>query len=626
MNFVKMIEIYNSSEDKANVRFKLLKDFPYEMELLSNMNNWFYNEQLPVKLFIILNGLKEYPKCKCGREIKRFNKTEFKFIETCTEKTCEYRKENNAMRKKDYCLKKYGVENQFQRNEVKEKIRIIHDEKTDEEKKTIKQKREETNFKKYGTKTPAENKIIQHKIENTNLKRYGMKTVLENTEKIKKAVNDKFGVDNVMKDNSIKTKMINTTLEKYNGIGLGSDKIKKKFTETMIEKFDVENPMFVDDIKNKVIKTNLERYGVKSILLLPDIRNKVNISWQYKMQSKIQNFHSVKPLFDFDLEYKGVYNEYNWECLDCSTTFSSDLSDGKYPKCPKCFPYSKSKEELNIKHFIENLGFDVKHNKKPFGNYEIDLLIESAKLAIEYNGLYWHSESKLTNKNYHLNKTNDVEKHNYSLFHIYEHKWLEKPEIIMSMIKNKLNITESKIFARKCTIKSINTKMKNNFLNTTHIQGEDKSKIKLGLFYEKDLVAVMTFGKPRFNKNYSWELIRFSTKLNTNVVGGMSKLLTHFIKKYNPKDLITYADRSYSSGNSYEKIGFKKIKITKPNFWVIGDSITGADHRINWQKHKLKNKLKIYNEHLTAWENLLNNGYDRIWDSGNYVFEMKFQK
>ena len=147
-------------------------------------------------------------------------------------------------------------------------------------------------------------------------------------------------------------------------------------------------------------------------------------------------------------------------------------------------------------------------------------------------------------KNYHLNKTIECEKVGYRLIHIFEHEWVNKQKIIKAKLKSLFGVEQTRIYARKCIIKEISTDIKNEFLNTYHIQGEDKSKVKLGLFYEEKLVAVMTFGKPRFNKNYEYELIRYAT--SKHVIGGAGKLLKYFERNYKPKSIITYSDRRFS--------------------------------------------------------------------------------
>lgn len=169
-----------------------------------------------------------------------------------------------------------------------------------------------------------------------------------------------------------------------------------------------------------------------------------------------------------------------------------------------------------------------------------------------------------------------------------------------------MNIYQTKIYARKCIIKEISVKEKNKFLNLYHIQGEDKSKVKLGLFFNDELVACMTFGKPRFNKNYQWELIRFASKYK--VIGGASKLLKYFEKQYKPESIITYADRRFSKGNLYNLLEFKLLSKTQPNyFYIKGNEILT---RYQCQKHKLQKLLgDKFDKDLTETENMLANRF-----------------
>lgn len=619
--FKQIYKEYILSNDKANFRYTLMKKYPKEYEYLVSSDNWFVNEQLPVKLFIITHALTEYPKCKCNTPITTFNKNQNKFSEVCNTKSCEHRKQAYASRLKINSLRKYGVENISHASQIKEKISKNKKNLSVHKKQIIQLKREQTNLKKYGFKTPAENLDILEKIKKTNLDRFGEHFILSNTTKIRKAVKTKYGVDNVMLVDYIKDKAVSTNKNNHNGIGFSSENIIKKIKETNLEKYGFENAMHNSEIKEKMLQTTLNRFGVTSVLSLEEIRNKSKETWIQKMEFKINNFQTLKPLFDFNTQYVGIDTEYGWQCTACDTKFFSNLNDGIYPKCPTCYPYTKSKEELNIKKYLEEeLGLLVLHNKKPFGKFEIDLLIPELKIAIEYNGLYWHADDKIE-KNYHLNKTNLVEENGYQLIHIYEHLWLTKPEIIKSMLKAKAG-KNIKINARQCDIKEITTTLKNNFLNLHHIQGEDKSSVKLGLFFKNELLQVMTFGKPRFTNNscIDYEMIRLASKSNTTVVGGANKLFCYFKKKYVFKKIISYADRSHSMGNVYKKMGFKQNNISPPNFWVFGNSIKFPEHRLNWQKYKLNKKLITFDVNISAWDNMSKNGYKRYWDSGNLVF------
>lgn len=146
-------------------------------------------------------------------------------------------------------------------------------------------------------------------------------------------------------------------------------------------------------------------------------------------------------------------------------------------------------------------------------------------------------------------KTELCEAQGYQLIHIFEYQWNIKKNIIKERLKHLFGIYDDKIFARNCEVKEIYLKESENFLNNYHIQGSSKSSIKLGLFFNNELIAVMTFGKPRFNKNYEWELIRYAT--SKHVCGGAGKLLKYFERKYKPFSIISYADRCWSKGNLY---------------------------------------------------------------------------
>ena len=134
-------------------------------------------------------------------------------------------------------------------------------------------------------------------------------------------------------------------------------------------------------------------------------------------------------------------------------------------------------------------------------------------------------------------------------------------------------------------------------------------------------MSVMTFGKSRFDKKYKWEIIRFASKSNFTIIGGASKLLKYFIKIYNPKSIVTYSDRRFGDGDVYEKIGFNFIKSTHPSYYYVKG--LNVYSRFQFQKHKLRLKLNEYNDNLSEWENMIQNGYDRLWDCGHNKYEMK---
>ena len=152
-----------------------------------------------------------------------------------------------------------------------------------------------------------------------------------------------------------------------------------------------------------------------------------------------------------------------------------------------------------------------------------------------------------------------------------------------------------------------------------HLQGNVYGVVNLGLFYEDELVQLISIGKSRYNKNYEYEILRFCTKLNTTVLGGFSKLYKHFVELYNPTSVITYADARFGSGKVYLNSNFEYKHLSQPNFFYLFNG--KRESRIKYQKYKLSELLETFDPNLTGWENMKLNGFDKIWDCGNYRFE-----
>jgi len=408
------------------------------------------------------------------------------------------------------------------------------------------------------------------------------------------------------------------------------ESINNKIRTTTKNIYGVENGMQSEEIKEKARKTCLNKYGVEHASSSDQVKNKIRIGIRSSFyNNRIQNFDNVIPKFDLN-EYDGVKRtSYKWECKTCHSVFENRIEDGRIPICRTCNPiyYNKSTYESEIKDFINQTynGNIIKNHRDFYAKqkyYELDVYIPDMNFGIELDGIYWHSElGGNKNKNYHLSKTKYFLDKNIQIIHIFETEWINKKELIKSIISSKMNIIKNKIYARKCIIKEIESKILNDFIEQNHIQGMYSGSCNIGLYYNEELVSVISFGKSRFNKKYEWELLRFCNKLNTAVVGGFSKLLSHFIEEYKPKNILTYADRRYSNGNVYEKNGFKLIRETKPSYYYMKD-YRQLESRMKFQKHKLKNKLEHFNPNLTEWENMQANGYDRIWDCGNLVYEL----
>ena len=220
-------------------------------------------------------------------------------------------------------------------------------------------------------------------------------------------------------------------------------------------------------------------------------------------------------------------------------------------------------------------------------------------------------------------KTEKCESKGVQLIHIIEDEWLYKRDICISRLKSLFKISENKIGARKCEIKLIPKKVEKEFLEKNHIQGYIPSVYAYGLYYNNTLVSIMSFGKYRKNMgrkniNNEYELLRFCNKLNFNVIGGAYKLLKHFIKEVNPNKIISYADRRWSIGNMYEKIGFTFMKNTSPNyFYIFG---THRKNRFGFRKNILIEKYNCPPE-MTEKEFCFKQKWYRIYDCGHKLYE-----
>lgn len=124
----------------------------------------------------------------------------------------------------------------------------------------------------------------------------------------------------------------------------------------------------------------------------------------------------------------------------------------------------------------------------------------------------------------------------------------------------------SRIYARDCEIRQISDKEASVLNNKVHLQNHRKAHITYGLFYNNELVQLMSFSK---NKKYQWEIIRGCPGSNNIVIGGVSKLFKHFIRDYTPDEVFSYCDFNKFDGKSYEELGMKFIGYTAPDMKYI---------------------------------------------------------
>jgi hypothetical protein len=482
--------------------------------------------------------------------------------------------------------------------------------------KCSKLKKEHTNLIRYGEKHPLKNIKIREKIERTNKQKYGSDYIFKSEEikeKIKKTNLSKYGVDNPFKSEEIKEKIKKTNLSKY-GVDnpFKSEEIKEKIKETNLSKFKsiyiVNSEMFInklDSIKEKIKETNQIKYEKNHISKSEDYSKK-----NMKIANDINYVHYIGEgisKFKCDREHIFEINSDNY----------SHRTKLKIPLCTVCNPIGdlKSIKEKEILNYIKSIYKDsVIQSYRDF--LEIDIYLPELKIGFEFNGLYWHSEL-FKDKNYHLEKTKYFKNRGIRIIHIWEDDWTFKGDIVKSQIKNWLGLIGNKIFARNCYIKEIDNSA--SFLNENHIQGSDKSKLKIGLYQNEELVSLMTFdmfeGRVKMEEG-GWNLSRFSNKLDTVVIGGASKLLKYFIKKYKPIRIISYADKSWSNGGLYFKLNFNLIDEIKPDYKYLIE---------NRRVHKSRYRKSNLDTTLSESQYMSSLNINRIWDCGKIKFELNLK-
>jgi len=515
----------------------------------------------------------------------------------------------------DICMSKYGVKNPFESEEVKKKI-----------KETIKNK--------YGVDHPMKLDSVKEKIKSTCLKKYGETHHLKLgtiKEKQRQTNLSKYGVDNVSKLDSVRSKVKETNLEKYgNESYLNTEEFKSKSKSTILSRYGVENAMQNAEIKQKAINTNLDRYGVPSYMMTPEFREQSRITnlekYGNESHQSSESFRKENFKISQDINYiKYIGNNISeFQCdLNKNHQFHISLSDyynrtrSLIPICTICNPIgdSVSIKEKEVFEFIQSIykGEIIQSYKDE--RKEIDIYLPELKLGFEFNGLYWHSDD-IKDRNYHLDKTNYFKDRGIRIIHIWEDDWMFKNEILKSQIRNWIGLNEIKIGARNCEISEISdVSIVKDFLDTNHIQGSINSIVKLGLYLRGELIGIMTLdhseGRKKMSSN-EWNLSRFCNKLNTNVIGGASKLLKFFIDKYNPTRIISYSDKDWSVGGVYESMGFSKISESRPDYkYIVGNKRV---HKSRFRKSNLKTDK-------TESSYMKDLGYHRIFDCGKIKFE-----
>ena len=356
----------------------------------------------------------------------------------------------------------------------------------------------------------------------------------------------------------------------------------------------------------KIKQTMLDRYGVDSYAKIEKTAEQLDmVSSRDKFIACIDEF-GYKPT-TLELADKIGYNEPNTCKLIHKYNAENLVKMGG--------DWTSSYESELLELFPEG----EQSNRNALHGKELDILFHEKGIAIEFNGSYWHSDV-FKSETDHQNKSLMAKAAGIRIIHIFEHEW--KDEVTRNKIIHLINRAihpelATKFQARKCEVKEIDSSIAAQFINKYHLQNYSPAKVNIGIYSLDELLGVMTFGKPRFDNNIQYELIRLAWKDDIVVVGGAAKLFKYFVEKYNPDSIVTYCDIAKFSGSIYELLEFKFIETTRPSYiwWKNNKILT----RYQTMKSKLVDEgLGKYGD--TESDIMHNLGWVKIYNCGNYKY------
>lgn len=476
-------------------------------------------------------------------------------------------------------IKDYGVTNPFARKDVKDKIK-------------------QQNIDKYGCEAFTQTEEFKEKAAKTNLERYGTEHAMQSEEikaKHREVCMDKFGYENVSSVPEFQEKRKETCLEKYgNEHFLGSAEGREKSKDGMLEKFGVENAFQHPDIKEQIKQTHLEKRGVEYPTQDPDVRAKAiatnlekygveNVGQNEEFKQKIRESNLEKYGFEVatksdEVKLKiretriatGDIKTYNGKTMKelavekdmFYSTFKSLVGkENNFARALNWEAYRTSLEQ-QMMGFLDSVGIEYSQ-KFRVGTKKPDFYIPSSKLLIEVDGVYWHSDANRED-NYHYDKKKFYTANGFDSLFFRSDEMEDRFDIVCSIIKNRLKIDQTKLYARKCEVREV-VENKKVFLNANHLMGAGKGRA-FGLYFEGKLMSIMQV-KPLEGLDY--EISRFCHLKNHNVVGGFSKLLAHITPLIPMETMSTFIDLRYGKGNYLPNLGFVFQSDHKSFRWTI---------------------------------------------------------
>jgi very-short-patch-repair endonuclease len=515
------------------------------------------SDHLPEQIYCIMNS--ENPICHNGS--RRKFKDSWAGYYMCGRSSCKCWRDNQS-----------------------QKLTAAKSSMSDQQWQEIMRKREITNLKRYGVNHPMKSSEVKQKTADNNNAKYGVKTTLlvpDVISKIESTLLSRYGVKHPQQDSNIKARSMATCLDRYGHEVYPHSRQGRKI----------------------VRQTMKLKYNVTSIS-------------QLKFSQEVRDLLQDTERFHSEYRRLGInglcaqYPELNYDMCRAKLIREGIMDVIKF-----------SKPESFIKDLLDQNGINYQyHTRKVIAPLELDFYLPEQSLAIEVCGLYWHRETQLKDRSYHLKKLKACLAKGITLITVFSDNIEQKPDVVKSRILSKLKMISRTAHARKMHISYDHARSDiAAFLSKHHLQGSKLGEYNLcATDMDGQIRAVMTFGKLRNSLGQrkkidgAYEMYRFA--VDGNIPGMASKMFRRFVNNHAPTQVISYADRCWGEGSLYETIGFEFVHASAPNYWYTNDFKTRT-HRFGFTKHSLIKKG--HDPNMTEWEIMQSIGYDRVWDCGS---------
>lgn len=462
-------------------------------------------------------------------------------------------------KRKETLLARYGVDNVAKSREIYEKVK-------------------KTNLERYGVEYSAQADVVKEKIKTTNLKKYGVECSFQAEvvkEKIKATNLERYGVDNPSKSDVIKNKIVESN-RKNLGVDypMQSKEVMDKSRITSLEKYGTEYPNQSDIVKQHIIDSNLEKYGVERPAQSDEIKRKT--------------FETNRKRYGVDYTCLIYSGKLNGNDSSYNRAFA-ELLDSNNITYEREFLLQKYSYDFKVGNTLIEINPTATHNThfNPYGKNRIDV-------------------------NYHRDKSKLARDSGYHVINVFD--WDDKSKVI-NLLKRR-----DTVYARKCDIRLVDSVECNQYLVTYHLQGRcNNQTIRLGLYYNNQLVSLMSFGKPRYNKKYEYELLRYCA--SHTVVGGAERLFKYFIDNYKTNSVVSYCDTSKFSGKVYDILGFTLDTINSPSchWYSVKENKHITDNLLRMQGYDRLFK-ENHGKGTSNEELILARGYLPVYDCGQATY------